>query len=120
MFDEPSSDYSSPMKARSLIRICAVCLGLWMALTPTIIAAPVAAMADHADMSGSGCDPRPDADMDGRMCASICLGALPFVPSDVVGLFAVIDIRHWLGQGPPLSGRVFMPDPAPPRSHSLL
>lgn len=123
MFGSERPDYAFRMTRCG--RILALFFGLWLALAPAIIAVPAAAMSipmstcDDAD--AGDCDACPDADVDREVCAFICLSAAQFaLPAEKFRLDAVFGDGHRRGNGPPPSGRLSTPEPAPPKLHSLL
>jgi len=123
MFGSERPDYDFRMTWCG--RILALFFGLWLTLAPAIIAVPAAAMTfpmSTCDDAGTGgCDACPDAKADREVCAFICLSAAQFtLPAEKFRLDAVFGDVHWRGNGPPPSGRLSTPDPAPPKFLPLL
>ena len=104
-------------------RIALVILGLWVAFAPAVAVAPATAMTPHMSMpddGGSGCcDGCPD--MDRKLCAFICVNALPLAIAVDHNDLSAIGLHHDRGAGrhAALSDHCCSPDPPPPRSASL-
>lgn len=116
---EPPSDYNFLMNAQPAFRVSALLLGIWLALTPAILAVPATGMIYHAGMTEDAardCEPCPDTGMDREVCAFICLSAPPFAaPHETDDLLAAAGVRHRNKADSSWFGRLFTPDPAPPK-----
>ena len=113
------------MMALKANRIFAVFLGVWVALAPVMFAVPAAAMSVQTSMSDDagpgGCDACPDNDAARDICKLMCLNALPLATiTEQSRLDTDFDCLHRPGRHPAMLGRLSIPDPAPPKTVSLL
>lgn len=109
---------------RTLKRIVALCLGLWLALAPAVILGPAAAMTIQMGLSDTATgtpDCCPGGEQGRDACAPACMSTIPLTilpKQDALSLFVMRD-RPALQGGVAVLGHVAAPDPPPPKTFIL-
>ncbi len=113
------------MQAWTSSRFFALFLGIWVALAPAVFAIPAAAMTVQTGMSDDagpgGYDCCPEGDMERGLCSLMCFNATLLATLLERGTPSPITREEYRpARHPALLGRLSTPDPAPPKSVSLL